>query len=133
MWGRGQEGAMALAPLCQTSLTPSATHNQIGPFWCCFPSRWVCVCSRPLWVSPRNSPVRLGVSPAAASPTGFSIQKLRLSFSELEPWVAWSVSLPSCSSQFIRMQMWDHLVCQPPPCCVFSTVAAHFCPSYQSG
>ena len=27
----------------------------------------MCVCSRPLWVSPRNSPVRLGVSPAAAS------------------------------------------------------------------
>ena len=29
------------------------------------------MCSRTLWVSPRNSPVRLGVSPAAAStPTG---------------------------------------------------------------
>ena len=28
---------------------------------------WVCVCSRPLWDSPTNSPVRLGVSPTATS------------------------------------------------------------------
>ena len=35
---------------------------------------------------------------------------LRLSFPTLEPWVAWSVSLPSCSSWFICMQMWDHLL-----------------------
>ena len=39
--------------------------------WCCFPSGWVCVHSRTLLVSPTNSPVRLVVSPAAASiPTG---------------------------------------------------------------
>ena len=30
------------------------------------PSRWACACSRPLWVSPMTSLVRLGVSPAAA-------------------------------------------------------------------
>ena len=37
---------------------------------------WVCVHSRPLWVSPANSPVRLGVSPAAASPpTGVFSQR----------------------------------------------------------
>ena len=35
---------------------------------------WVCVHSRPLWVSPRNSPVRLGVSPAASTPQVFSIR-----------------------------------------------------------
>ena len=28
---------------------------------------WACARSRPLWVSPRNSPMRLGVSPTAAS------------------------------------------------------------------
>ena len=63
---------MALAPLSASfqSLPPLPT-NQIGRFWCCFPSGWVCVCSRTLWVSPMNSPVRLGVFPAAAStPTG---------------------------------------------------------------
>ena len=63
---------MALAPLSEGfQVTPPATHNQIGPFWCCFPSGWACVRSGTLWVSPTNSPVRLGVSPAAASaPTG---------------------------------------------------------------
>ena len=40
---------------------------------------------------------------------------LRLYFSILEPWVAQSISLPSCSSQLIHTQMWDYLVCQPPP------------------
>ena len=56
---------MALAPLCQISLTPSATHNQTGPLWCCFLSGWACLHSRSLWASPTTSPVRLGVSPAA--------------------------------------------------------------------
>ena len=42
---------------------------------------------------------------------------LRFYFPELEPWVSHSVSLPSCSSWFIYMQMWDYPVHQPPPCC----------------
>ena len=42
------------------------------------------------------------------------LEVLRLYFPMLEPYVAWSVSLPSCPSWFIRM--WDNLVCQPPPC-----------------
>ena len=72
MWGRGLIGSNGTcSTLCRFSVTPSTTHNQIGRFWCWFPSGWVCVCSRPLWVSPMNSPVMLGVSPAAAStPTG---------------------------------------------------------------
>ena len=32
---------------------------------------------------------------------------LRLYFPTLEPWVEWSVSLPSCSFWFICTQMWD--------------------------
>ena len=48
---------------------PLIPTNQIGPFWCCFLSGWVRVCSGTLWVSPTNSPVRLGVSPAATSTT----------------------------------------------------------------
>ena len=35
------------------------------------PSRWVCVRSRTLWAHPTNSPVMLGVSPTAATPTDF--------------------------------------------------------------
>ena len=51
------------------------------PFWCCFPSGWVCIRSRTLWVSPTNSPVRLGVSPAAAStPMGVFNQWFEASF-----------------------------------------------------
>ena len=69
MWGRGLIGSNgACSTLCRFSVTPSATYSQIGPFWCCFPCGWV---SRPLWVSPMNSPVWLGVSLTAAStPTG---------------------------------------------------------------
>ena len=46
----------------------------------------------------------------------FQSEVLRLYFPTLEPWVKWCVSLPSCSSQFILTQMWDHLLCQPLPC-----------------
>ena len=68
LWERGLRGnSAACSTLYRFSVTSSATHNQIGPFWCCFPSGWVCVHSRTLCVSPMNSPVRLGVSPAAAS------------------------------------------------------------------
>ena len=70
---RGSNGACSI--LCSFSVTSPDMHNQIGPFWCCFPSGWVCVHSRTLWVSLRNFPVRLGVSPAATStPTGVFIQ-----------------------------------------------------------
>ena len=41
---------------------------------------------------------------------------LRLYFPVLEPWVAQSVLLPSCSSWFIHMWMWDGPVLQPPLC-----------------
>ena len=71
----------ACSALCWFSVTSPTTHNQIGPFCCCFLSGWVCVCSRPLWVSPTNSPVRLGVSPAAAStPTGVFNQRFEALF-----------------------------------------------------
>ena len=63
-------------------VTPSTTHNQTGPFWCCSLSGWACACSRPLWVSPKTSPVRLGVSPAAAStPAGVFNQRFEALFS----------------------------------------------------
>ena len=77
MWGRGREGAMAVcSTLCWIPVTPSATHNQIGSLWCWFLSGWSGACSRPLWVSAMNSPMRLGVSPAAAStPTGVFNQR----------------------------------------------------------
>ena len=74
---------MVPAPLHQTPIFHSATHNQTGPLWCWFLSGWACARPRPLWVSPRTSPVMLGVSPAAApTPTGVFNQR----FEALFPW-----------------------------------------------
>ena len=76
---RGSNGTRST--LHRISATPSATHNQIGPLWCWFPSGWACVPSRPLWVSPTTSPVRLRVSPAATpTPTGFFTQSFEALF-----------------------------------------------------
>ena len=75
---RGSNGACYT--LCRMSVTSPATHNQIGPLWCWFPSRWACAHSRPLWVSPMNSPVRLEVSPIAAFTTGVFNQRFEALF-----------------------------------------------------
>ena len=56
----------------------------------------------------------------------FQSEALRFYFFSLEPWVAQSVSLPSCSSGFICTPMWDHPICNPPPCQVSSLLG---CPS----
>ena len=76
---RGSNGARLT--VLQISIFHSDTHNQTGPLWCWFPSGWACVHSRPLWVSPTTSPVRLGVSPAAApTPTGVFNQRFEALF-----------------------------------------------------
>ena len=76
---RGRNGACS--PLHRTPIFHSATHNQTGPLWCWFPSGWACAHCRPLWVSPKTSPVRLGVSPAAAqTPTGVFNQRFEALF-----------------------------------------------------
>ena len=51
----------------------------------------------------------------------------------LEPWVAQYVSLPSCCSQFIHMQMWENSLSAATLLHVLSTLVAHLCPSYRSG
>ena len=72
---------MAPAPLHRISVFHSTTHNQTGPLWCWFPSGWACARSRPLWVSPTTSPVRLGVSPASApTPMGVFNQRFEALF-----------------------------------------------------
>ena len=48
-------------------------------------------------------------------PQVFSVRGLRFYFPMLEPWVARSALLPSCSSWFICMRMWDCPVHNPPP------------------
>ena len=76
---RGSNGTRST--LHRISVTRCATHNQTGPLWCWFPSGWTCACPRPLWVSPMTSPVRLGVSPAAApTPMGVFNQRFEALF-----------------------------------------------------
>ena len=118
MWRRGPRGnnAACLALRC-FSVTSSATHKQIVSFWCWFLGGWFSVHSRTLWVSPMNSPLMLGVSPTASTLSGFFSEDLRLYFLALDPWVVWSILLPSCSSWFIWTQMWDSPVFLLPPCC----------------
>ena len=80
--GEGPRGGNgACSTLCWISVTPSVTHNQIGPLWCWFPSGWTCARSRPPWVSPMTSTVRLRVSPAAApTPMGVFNQRFEALF-----------------------------------------------------
>ena len=144
MWGRGPRSNSATCPaLCGFSITSPATHNQIGPFLCCFPGVWVCVCFRSLWVSPMNSPVRLRVSPTATStPTCVFNQRFEALFSRtgtLGCAVCHPVHqlLPHRPAAALPTPLhnppprWVH---QPPPCRESSPPpAAHLCPSYQSG
>ena len=80
--GEGPRGSYGTrSPLHRISVFHSATHNQTGPLWRWFPSGWACARPRPLWVSPTTSPVRLGVSPAAApTPTGVFNQRFEALF-----------------------------------------------------
>ena len=65
-----------------------------------------------------NSPVRLGVFSCSFTPTGF--YRGFEAFPVLEPWAVRSLSLPSCSFQFICLQKSDDLVLQLLPCCASS-------------
>ena len=110
VWGEGPRGSNgSRSTLHQISIFHSATHNQIGPLWCWFLSGWACAHSRPLWVSPATSPVRLGVSPAAApTPTGAFNQRSEALFSRTGA-LGYAVCFaPRRSSWFICAQVWGH-------------------------
>ena len=107
--GEGPSGSNGTRlTLLRISIFHSDTHNQTGPLWCWFPSKWACAHSRPLWVSPTTSPVRLGVSPAAApTPRGAFNQRFEAFISP-----SWSPGLRSglllCPPfvRFICGRMW---------------------------
>ena len=102
---RGNNGACST--LHQISVIHSATHNQTGPLWCWFPSGWACAHSRPLWVSPTTSPVRLGVSPAAAPTlTGVFNQRFEALFPRAGALGCAVCFSPHCLSRFICVLMW---------------------------
>ena len=102
---RGSNGACST--LHRILATPSATHNQIWSLWCWFPSGWACAHSRPLWVSPATSPVRLGVSPAAApTPTGLFNQRCEALFPRAGALGYVVCFAPRRLSRFICAQVW---------------------------
>ena len=101
--GEGPSGSNgARLTLLRISIFHLATHNQTGPLWCWFPSKWACAHSRPLWVSPTTSPVRLVVSPAAApTPTGGFYQRFEALFPRAGALGYWVCFAARCSSRFI--------------------------------
>ena len=105
---RGSNGVRST--LHRISVTLCATHNQTGPLWCWFPSGWACARSRPLWVSPTTSPLRLGVSPAAApTPRGVFDQRSEALFPHTGA-LGYAVCLaprpPRRLSRFICARVW---------------------------
>ena len=80
------------------------------------PGGWACVHSGTLWVSPKNSPVRLGVSPAATStPTGVFNQR----FEALFPCTG-ALGCLLCFAPQLFLSVYLHanggpLLCQLPP------------------
>ena len=141
---RGSNGACST--LHQISATPSATHNQIGPLWCWFPSGWACAHSRPLWVSPTTSPVRLGVSPAASTtPMGVFNQRFEalfpcagaLSYSVCFVPVYLCARVGPQGLLVVRLPalLVPHSASLSPTTAtqVPSAPPAHLCPSYRSG
>ena len=97
----------AFSSLHRISATPSATHNQIEPLWCWFPSGRACARSRHLRVSPTTSSVRLRVSPAAApTPTGVFNQRFETLFpcAGALGYLVWFA--PHRLSRFICARVW---------------------------
>ena len=107
---RGSNGAHST--LHRILVTPSPTHNQIGALWCWFPSGLACARSRPLWVSPTTSPVRLGVSPAAA-PTlmGIFNQRSEALFPRTGALGCAVCFAPRHLSRFIYVRVWGRSAC----------------------
>ena len=116
--GEGLSGSNgARLTLLQISIFHSDTHNQTGPLWCWFPSGWACAHSRPLSVSPTTSPVRLGVSPAAApTPMGVFNQRFEALFPRAGA-LGCAVCFAPRSSSGLSMFECGATVCYPHSAC----------------
>ena len=97
-------------------LLPPVSTNELDPS--SGDSRWVGLC---MFQSPMGPSNELcceagSFSHCCNSHRFLQPEVLRLQVPMLEPWDTWCISLPSCSSQFIHMQIWDHSIHQPLPC-----------------
>ena len=127
--------------LCWLSVTSASTHKQIGCFWADSQvGRFIYVLG-----PSRSLSHKLSCEPGSCThcPNPHNIfhsEVLKLYFPALEPWVTWTLSLPSCSSRFIHMRMWDQLgwglggTSHRPAQSTSGHLglAAHLCPSYRS-
>ena len=105
--GGGAEWEQWRPPHLWLSIFHFATHNQTGPLWCWFPSGRACAHSRPLWISPTTSLVRLGVSPAAApTPTGVFNQRFEALFPRAGALGCAVCFAPRWFVRFICVRMW---------------------------
>ena len=100
---------------------PLLPTSKLGPSGA--DSGWVRLCTFQDPVGPSNEfSCKTGSFSHCCNPHRFSLPEvLRLYFPALELWVVQSVLLPSCSPQFICIQMWDCLVLQPPLCLFWSS------------
>ena len=128
-----REGTMALLSLPEFSHFPHYPQANLAFLVLIPPGGWVCVPSRPLRVSPTSFPVRLGVSPAAAStPTGVFNQRFEALFphagtlgSDLHPRVLQlQPCLPHSTFHCLTGSASHHLAASP------LCRAACVCPSY---
>ena len=104
----GSAGSQSLPLLPTSKLGPSGVDSQVGGF---------------VYILGRHEPLQWTLLwgweflPLLQPSKVFTVKGFEALFPALEPWVAWSVSLPSCSSWFICTQMQDHPVLQLLPCC----------------
>ena len=86
-----------------------------------------CAHSRPLWVSPSTSPVRLRVSPAAApTPMGIFNQRFEALFPRAGALGCTVCFTPHCSSGFISVRMWG---CRVLPATLLTLFSATLSPA----
>ena len=96
---------------------------------------WACTCSGTLWVSPTNSPVRLGVSPAATStPTGVFSQRFEALFPRWSPGLRRLLPCkPAAALPSLLHNPPPCWVLQPPPCHESSLLGCPALPLLQYG
>ena len=110
MWRAGSEREQyCLLGPCPLSLTSPATHKQIVPFevlpWCWFPVGGLVYILGPCGPFQQTLLWDWQFLPPLQPPQVFTARGFEANLLTLEPWVEWSVSLPICSSWFIRTRM----------------------------
>ena len=131
------------------SLPPLPTAN--WALLVLLPGGWVCVRSRTLWVSPRNSSGSLGVSPTSSTSAGVFSQRFEALFPH-----AGTLSFAVCLAPQLFLLVYPHTNMGPPyplvatlpglpaaTCSPWSSshcvatsslcLAAHLCPFYRPG